>query len=126
MVLLLIPNGISIKEDLGKELNVSVNFNDKLTSLNNKLIITELRHDNNNSVDDPDININDEFLKNKDFTMRNEIKNAWITKNANKLINDNNYDYYLIRNQKCHYIAVTKFKPLSIKPLSKHNANEFV
>ena len=76
MVLLLIPNDISIKEDLGKELNVSVSFNDKLTSLNNKLIITELRHDNNNSVDDPDININDEFLKNKDFIMRNEIKNA--------------------------------------------------
>ena len=126
MVLLLIPNGISIKEDLGKELNVSVSFNDKLTSLNNKLIITELRHDNNNSVDDPDININDDFLKNKDFIMRNEIKNAWITKNTNKLINDNKYDYYLIRNQKCHYIAVTKFKPLSIKPLSKHNANEFV
>ena len=71
MVLLLIPNDISIKEDLGKELNVSVSINDKLTSLNNKLIITELRHDNNNSVDDPDVNINDEFLKNKDFTMRN-------------------------------------------------------
>ena len=76
MVLLLIPNDISIKEDLGKELNVSVSINDKLTSLNNKLIITELRHDNNNSVDDPDININDEFFKNKDFIMRNEIKNA--------------------------------------------------
>lgn len=97
VVLLIIQTDISIKEELDKETYLSVNFFDMAKAKERNFEVIDLRHDDI-SVDDNDINIDNEISKCENYTKRNEVKDAYIIKNSDKPLNDYNYDCHFIRN----------------------------
>ena len=71
---LLIFDDISVEKELGKEMNVSVNSYDKVSALKNKLRIFDI----DDKVTDDVINVDDKFIKNKDYIKKDKIKIACV------------------------------------------------
>lgn len=73
MVLSSVSGNFPVEKELGQEICASLNFYDKPSKLKNKLKIIDM-----NYVMDDNINTDDEFVKNEDYTKRDKIKNAFL------------------------------------------------